>query len=205
MVVLNECISEKTGDKDFEVALIDLGHAQELSGGQEYLIASREGTVLFQAPEQMESQRSLIAGDFMHPAKAGLKTDIYALGSTILFVMSGILPWLSGGIGMSKQQYTKRDEICRHMEKIIRNNRYDDLHVSAMHVDPTSTWSDDHKKMAKPMPYLVITLIKQMLNVIIGARPSAKEVVQQLNAAVALALWAEKHSLPYALRVYPYF
>lgn len=202
MVVSND---DKTGNSGFEVALIDLGHARELSGGQSnYLIASHEGTVIFQAPEQMIESRhgSIMAADFMHAGKAGLKTDIYALGATILFVMSGILPWTSGGSGMDKRQFTKRDQIRRHMETIIRNCRYDDLHLASMHVDPTMSWSDEHKSMAKPMPCTVATMIKQMLNVIIGVRPSASEVVQQLNAAIALGCLQNQSGNN---TTYPYF
>jgi serine/threonine protein kinase len=175
----------------YDVALIDLGTAEPLTVRSE-LIEAKRGTHSHEAPEQaLRSDSASATQGGVKGGRSGLASDVYALGSTLLYVMSGILPWIqpkpdAAANPSSKPAHLSIAEIQAEMKLVCRTAFNDRGHAQPSFIDPTSKW-DSISANAKPIPYLTVLTIKQMLQTAMGARPTAAEVLLQLDAVIQLA------------------
>jgi serine/threonine-protein kinase len=103
--------------RDGQVKVLDLGFAQEMSGGDSSEEETTSGTVQYMSPEQARGQRDL-----------DVRADIYSLGATLYHMVMGELPF-SGGDSlevMAKQvmealnsSEIKNRRLSKHMHYFI--------------------------------------------------------------------------------------
>jgi serine/threonine protein kinase len=136
-----------------KVWLSDLGSARamEVDGRLDWDL----GTAAYMAPEQ------LCTGD-----QHGPLTDVYALGGTFLYIMSGISPWQK-----SQLTHTSVTEIAAavsqdHLNKFAR---------------PHWSWDNELKTLAKPIPWYIGLLIQGMLALDYQCRTPLTEVIRILE------------------------
>jgi serine/threonine protein kinase len=175
------------GVDSYEVAMIDLGHAEALPDPWA-LVEARLGTAPFQAPEQtflndVQMNVAFVDVALVPCGQCGLGSDVFALGGTLLYVLSGLMPWTQPR--GDRMEYVSFNEI-REAVMGVCTRVSTGVRVERSFVDPTCRWGR-FAASAKGIPALMVCMLRAMFQLTIRARPTASEVVDALDASICAA------------------